>query len=100
MKEFGFPKELINLTKLCMENVKYQMRMNGIESEAFIVETGLKQSDVLFLLLFNLALEKAVRRSKRNKLRSTSHKSTRVCRRSKHHVRWDDLMMKTKPLGE
>jgi len=61
MEEFEFSKKLINLIKLCMEGVKYQVRVDGIESEAFSVETRLKQGDALSPLLFNLALEKAVK---------------------------------------
>ncbi|VVC37235.1 Hypothetical protein CINCED_3A009097 [Cinara cedri] len=45
MEEFGFPKKLINLTKFCMEVVKYRVSVDGIESEAFSVETRLKQGD-------------------------------------------------------
>lgn len=61
MEEFGFPKKLISLTKLAMECVKYQVRVDNIMLEAFIVETGLKQEDALSPFLFNIALEKAVR---------------------------------------
>jgi hypothetical protein len=61
MKEFGFPKKLINLTKLAMEGVKYQVRVDNIMSETFSVETGLKQGVAFSPLLFNIALEKAVR---------------------------------------
>jgi len=61
MEEFGFPKKLINLTKLAMEGVKYQVRVDNIMLEAFSVETGLKQGDALSPLLFNVALEKAVK---------------------------------------
>jgi hypothetical protein len=61
MEEFGFPNKLINLTKLAMEGVKYQVRVDNTMSEAFGVETGLKQGDALSPLLFNIALEKAVR---------------------------------------
>lgn len=34
--------KLINLTKFSMEGVKYQIKVDSIVSEAFIVETGLK----------------------------------------------------------
>ncbi|KAL4142816.1 hypothetical protein QTP88_005213 [Uroleucon formosanum] len=61
MEEFGFPDKLINLTKLAMEGVKYQVRVDNFMSEAFSVETGLKQGDALSPLLFNIALEKAIR---------------------------------------
>jgi hypothetical protein len=59
MEEFGFSKKLINLTKLSMEGVKYQVRVESIVSEVFKVKTGLKQGHALFLLLFNIALKKA-----------------------------------------
>ncbi|CAI6362616.1 unnamed protein product [Macrosiphum euphorbiae] len=42
MEEFGFQKKLINLTKLAMEGVKYQVRVDNIMSEAFSIETRLK----------------------------------------------------------
>lgn len=61
MEEFGFPNKLINITKLAMEGEKYQVRVDSTLSEAFGVETGLKREDVLSPLIFNIALEKAVR---------------------------------------
>ncbi|KAL4084353.1 hypothetical protein QTP88_028176 [Uroleucon formosanum] len=61
MYEFGFPKKLIALTKMCMENTKYRVRTRNITSETFTVETGLKQGDALSLVLFNLTLEKVIR---------------------------------------
>lgn len=61
MEEFGIPNKLISLTKMCMEGTKYQGRVDSILSDIFTVETSLKQGDALSPLLFNLALEKAVR---------------------------------------
>ncbi|KAL4104892.1 hypothetical protein QTP88_020168 [Uroleucon formosanum] len=61
MEEFGFPDKLINLSKLAMEGMKYQVKVDNFMSEAFSVETGLKQGDALSPLLFNIALEKAIR---------------------------------------
>jgi len=61
MEEFGFSNKLINLTKLAMEGVKYQVRVDDCMSEAFSVETGLKQGEEISPLLFNIALEKAIR---------------------------------------
>ncbi|KAL4091440.1 hypothetical protein QTP88_026132 [Uroleucon formosanum] len=61
MEEFGIPYKLISLTKMCMEGTKYQVRVDNLLSDTFTVETGLKQGDALSPLLFNLALEKAVR---------------------------------------
>jgi len=61
MYKFGFPKQLIALTKMCMENTKYRMRTQNVTSGTFTVETGLKQGDVQSPVLFNLALKKVVR---------------------------------------
>lgn len=40
---------------------EYQVRVDGIDSAAFNVATELKPDDTLCPLLFNMALEKAVR---------------------------------------
>jgi hypothetical protein len=61
MAEFGFPAKLIALTKMCMENAKYQVRVDQTTYTEFQVITGLKQGDALSLLLFNIALEKVTR---------------------------------------
>lgn len=44
-----------------MEGVKYQLKVDGIDSEMFSVETGLQQGDAFSPLLFNIDLEKVVR---------------------------------------
>jgi len=61
MYEFGFPKKLIALTKMCMENTKYRVRIQNVTSGTFTVETELKQGNALSPILLNLALEKVVR---------------------------------------
>lgn len=61
MEEFGIPHKLVSLTKMCMEGTKYQVRVDNTLSELFTLETVLKQGDVPSPILFNLALEKAVR---------------------------------------
>jgi len=43
MYDFGFPKKLIILTKMCMEDTKYRVRTQNVTSGTFKVETGLKQ---------------------------------------------------------
>jgi len=64
MHEFGFPKKLIKLVKLCMENTQYTVRVDNTMSTPFTVDTGLKQGDALSPILFNLVLEKVVRDSR------------------------------------
>lgn len=45
MEEFRFPK-LINLSKMCMEEAKYQVSVDRIDLEVFYsMETELKQGD-------------------------------------------------------
>jgi len=66
MYEFGIPCKLISLTKVCMNGTKYQVRVDNVLSEEFQVVTGLKQGDALSPLLFNIALEKAVRSIQRD----------------------------------
>ncbi|KAE9525797.1 hypothetical protein AGLY_014023 [Aphis glycines] len=61
MEEFGIPKKLVVLTKMCMEDTQYRVRVEQTMSEPFEVSTGLKQGDSLSPTLFNLALEKAIR---------------------------------------
>jgi len=45
---------------ICMNGIKYQVRVHNILSEELQVITGLKQGDALSPLLFNIALEKVV----------------------------------------
>lgn len=58
MIEFGISKKLVTLTKLCMENTQYRIRMKNTKSEAFEIKTNLKQGDALCPTLFNIALKK------------------------------------------
>lgn len=66
MFEFGFPQKLMQLTKLCMEEMLYQVRLNNTMSSPFTVETGLKQEVTLSTILFIIALKKMVRKLQHN----------------------------------
>ena len=61
MAEFGFPRKLIRMTEVCLTEVRSRVVINGEMSDAFAVNTGLRQGDGLSPLLFNLILEKVVR---------------------------------------
>jgi hypothetical protein len=76
MYEFGFPKKLISLTKMCMNGTRYQVRVDCTVSEEFEVMTGLKQGDALSPILFNIALEKVIRSVQSNKLGINIGKTT------------------------
>lgn len=52
---------LWHIPKICTEETKYQVRVDSTSSEAFTVETGLKQGNALSPLRFNLALENPVK---------------------------------------
>lgn len=61
MEEFGIPRKLIRLTKATLTTTKCKVLIQGVLSDPFIIETGLRQGDRLSTILFNLALEKVVR---------------------------------------
>lgn len=52
-----------------MNGTRYQVRVDNTLSDEFDVITGLKQGDALSPLLFNIALEKVIRRVQRNNRR-------------------------------
>ena len=61
MEEFGIPPKLISLTKATLSSVKCQVRLQNGQSSSFKTTKGLRQGDALACMLFNFALEKAVR---------------------------------------
>lgn len=63
LREMGIPRKLIRLVKLTMKDVRCQVRIQSDCSDVFTSNKGLRQGDGLACLLFNLALEKAVRDS-------------------------------------
>ncbi|XP_055714419.1 uncharacterized protein LOC129808671 [Phlebotomus papatasi] len=63
MGEFGIPNKLIKLTRMTMTDVRSKVKANGSLSREFCVNNGLRQGDGLSCVLFNLALDKAIRDS-------------------------------------
>lgn len=61
MTEFGIPEKLVKLTKMTLEGTRSKVKAEGGYTEDFEIKRGLRQGDVLSTVLFNLALEKAVR---------------------------------------
>jgi hypothetical protein len=59
--EFGVPKKLVRLVKMCLNETYSRVRVGKNVSD-FPIRNGLKQGDVLSPLLFNFALEYAFRR--------------------------------------
>jgi hypothetical protein len=54
--EFGIPKKLVKLIKMCLNETYSRVRVGKFLSDKFPVQNGLKQ-DVLSPLLFNFALD-------------------------------------------
>ena len=59
--EFGVPKKLVRLVKVCSTETYSRVRVGKNLSDRFPIRNGLKQGDALSPLLFNLALEYAIR---------------------------------------
>src|SRR5215475_1726679 len=60
--EFGIPKKLVRLIKMCLTETYSRFRVGKNLSEMFPIRNGLKQGDALSSLLFNFALEYAIKR--------------------------------------
>lgn len=63
LEEFGIPHKIISMAKVCVDGSRARVKAEGGLSEAFEVITGVKQGDSLSPCLFNLVLEKAVRKA-------------------------------------
>src|SRR5215469_13519969 len=64
--KFGVPKKLVRLVKMCLTETYSGVRVGKNLSDMFPIKNGLKQVDALSPLLFNFALEYAIRSVKVN----------------------------------
>ena len=60
--EFGIPKKLVSLIKMYLTETHSRVRVGKNLSEMFPIRNDLKQGDALSPLLFNFALEYAIKR--------------------------------------
>jgi len=60
--EFGIPMKLVRLIKMCLTETHSRVRVDQNLSDMFPIRSGLKQGDALSPLLFNFALEYAIKR--------------------------------------
>ncbi|KAJ4426173.1 hypothetical protein ANN_26982 [Periplaneta americana] len=65
--EFGIPKKLVRLIKMCLSETYSRVRIGQFLSDPFPIHCGLKQGDALSPLLFNFALEHAIRKVQDNR---------------------------------
>jgi hypothetical protein len=62
LTEFGIPRKLVGLLKKCLNKTYSRVHIGKSLSDKFPIQNDLKQGDALSTLLFNLALEHAIRR--------------------------------------
>jgi hypothetical protein len=66
--EFGIPKKLVRLIKMCLNETYSKVRVGNLLSDKFPIHNGLKQGYALLPFLFTSALEYAIRKVQENQV--------------------------------
>jgi hypothetical protein len=66
--EFGVPMKLVRSIKMCLNETYSKVLICKHLSDSFLIQSGLKQGDALSPLLFNSALEYAIRNVQENQV--------------------------------
>ena len=61
LMEFGVPKKLVRLIKMCLTETYSRVRVGKNLTDMFPIRKGLKQGDAVSPLLFNFALDYGIR---------------------------------------